>query len=118
MMRARRTRYLAGVIAVSAALLTGSKTIRAEVLSEPCCNIVAIDIKRGIVTARETATGFTFRIEVKNKRHLAALKVGTKVWADFGARKVRLEVAGVAPCCNILDPKPAEPVSKPEAPIP
>jgi len=75
-----------------------------------CCTVVRIDIQRGIVTARETATGYTFRVEVKKKKHLAALKVGDRVWANFAARKVRLEAAGNSLCCAILEtPSPPDP---------
>jgi hypothetical protein len=68
-----------------------------------CCTVVRVDIKERIVTARETSTGYTFRIEVKNRKHIAAVKVGDKVWADFAARKVRLEAAGDSLCCPIVE---------------
>lgn len=75
-----------------------------------CCTVVRIDIRRGIVMARETATGYTFGVEVKNKKHLAALKVGDKVWANFAARKARLAAAGDSLCCAILEtPPPPDP---------
>jgi hypothetical protein len=68
-----------------------------------CCTVVRVDLKERIVTARETSTGYTFRIEVKNRKHLAATRVGDKVWADFAARKVRLEAAGDSLCCPIVE---------------
>ena len=74
-----------------------------------CCTVVRVDARRGIVTARETATGYTFSVEVKNKKQLAALKVGDKVWANFAAKKVRLEVAGDSLCCPILKTPPDGP---------
>ena len=74
-----------------------------------CCTVVRVDSRRGIVTARETATGYTFNIEVKNRKHLAALKVGHKVWANFAAKKVRLEPAGDSLCCPILKTPPDGP---------
>ena len=74
-----------------------------------CCTVVRVDARRGIVTARETATGYTFSIEVKNKKQLAALKVGDKVWANFAAKKVRLEAAGDSLCCPILKTPPDGP---------
>lgn len=67
-----------------------------------CCTVVRVDVRRRIVTARETATGYTFSVEVKNRKHVAALKVGDKVWANFAAKKVRLEAAGDTLCCPIL----------------
>ena len=74
-----------------------------------CCTVVRVDVRRGIVTARETATGYTFSVEVKNRKHLAALKVGNKVWANFAAKKVRLESAGDSLCCVILKTPPDGP---------
>ena len=67
---------------------------------EPCCNVTAVDPATGIVTATETATGRVFRFEVKNAALLRSLKVGQKVFADFGSSKVRIHPA--EPCCNII----------------
>ncbi len=68
-----------------------------------CCTVVRIDLTTSSITARETATGYTFRVEVANRKHLSAVKVGDKVWASFGARKVRLEAAGDSLCCDIIE---------------
>ena len=68
-----------------------------------CCTVVRVDTKRGIVTARETATGYTFSVEVKKRKVISALRIGDKVWADFGAKKVRLEAAGDSLCCAIVE---------------
>ena len=67
---------------------------------EPCCGITAINAATGIVTAKELATGRIFRFEVKNATLLRSLKVGQKVFADFGSSKVRIH--GSEPCCNII----------------
>jgi hypothetical protein len=67
---------------------------------EPCCNITALNLATGIVTAREGATGRTFRFEVKDAALLKSLKVGQAVFADFGSSKVRIH--GVEPCCGII----------------
>jgi len=67
---------------------------------EPCCGITAFDAATGIVTAKELATGRVFRFEVKDATLLRSLKVGQKVFADFGTSKVR--VHGSEPCCNII----------------
>jgi hypothetical protein len=67
-----------------------------------CCTVVRIDTTRAVVTARETATGFTFRFEVKNRRLLSGINVGQHVWADFTKKTVRLNAASAAPCCAIL----------------
>ncbi len=71
-----------------------------------CCTVVSINARQGTVTARETATGYTFRVEVRNRKHIAAVRVGHKVWANFAARKVRLEAAGDSLCCAIVGTAP------------
>lgn len=111
---------VAGLLALCMLLVTPEKMSAQARDTTHCCTVVRIDVGRGIVTARETATGYTFRVEVKKKKHLAALKVGDKVWADFAARKVRLEVAGAQLCCNILDTPPPSPPPPdlPASPIP
>ena len=68
--------------------------------AEPCCGITAIDAATGIATAKEIATGRVFRFEIKDKAMLSSLKVGQKVFADFGSSKVRIH--GSEPCCNII----------------
>ena len=68
-----------------------------------CCTIVRIDAEHAIITARETATGFTFRFSVKARRLLAALKIGQPVWADFTAKTVKLKPTDPQPCCAIVD---------------
>src|SRR5262245_15225184 len=66
----------------------------------PCCNITGYTPVDGIVTAKETATGRIFQFKVTDPALLKTLKVGQKVWADFGTKKVSVD--GAVPCCNIL----------------
>jgi hypothetical protein len=85
----------------------------------PCCAVVKVDAEETIVTARETATGFTFRFVVKDSRLRASLRIGSPVWADFATKAVKLKVNDVEPCCSIVEvkPTPAPPVkpsSQPE----
>jgi hypothetical protein len=68
-----------------------------------CCSIVRIDALRSIVTARETATGFTFRFAVRTRQLLGTLKIGQPVWADFAGKTVRLKATDAQPCCAIVD---------------
>jgi hypothetical protein len=68
-----------------------------------CCTVVRLDTTRSIFTARETATGYTFRFSVKDRRLQRTLKVGNPVWADFATKKVTLGAADAQPCCAILD---------------
>jgi hypothetical protein len=68
-------------------------------------------LANSVITAREMATGYTFRVEVKSKKLLTTLKVGDKVWANFSAKRVRLGAIGDSLCCAILDP-PAAPAPR------
>ena len=67
----------------------------------PCCGVTAIDARAGIATAREAATGRTFQFKVANPAQLKGLKVGQKIHANFGTRKVSLD--GLQPCCNMVN---------------
>jgi len=71
-------------------------------ISPGCCTVVRLDTARAIATARETATGFTFRFEVKPKRLLSGIKIGQTIWADFTRKTVKLRATEAAPCCTIL----------------
>lgn len=71
-----------------------------------CCTIVRIETPKSLVTARETATGFTFRFAVKTRRLLGALKIGQPVWADFAAKTVKLKATDAQPCCAIVETPP------------
>jgi hypothetical protein len=67
-----------------------------------CCSIVRIDTAHSIVTARETATGYTFRFEVKARRLRRTLKIGQPIWADFTTNTVKLRSTDATPCCGIV----------------
>ncbi|MFN2397733.1 MAG: hypothetical protein ABR543_03660 [Gemmatimonadaceae bacterium] len=67
-----------------------------------CCSVVRVDVARAIVTARETATGYTFRFTVRNRKLLASLKIGDRVWADFTKLKISLRPDEATPCCPII----------------
>jgi hypothetical protein len=73
-------------------------------LDDACCSVVALDSATAIVTARETASGYTFRFKVSDRKLLAALKIGDRVWADFNKKTIRLRRADATPCCGILPP--------------
>ena len=78
------------------------QSVAAPARPPACCTIVRIDTARSIVTGRETATGFTFRFEVKTRRILGTLKVGQPIWADFAGKSVKLNATDAAPCCGIV----------------
>jgi hypothetical protein len=81
-------------------------SVSAPVETPACCSIVRIETDKSLVTARETATGFTFRFTVKNRRLLATLKIGSPVWADFAAKTVKLKATDAQPCCAIVETPP------------
>ncbi|HEY7566226.1 MAG TPA: hypothetical protein VH762_01535 [Gemmatimonadaceae bacterium] len=78
----------------------------AAVGTPACCSIVRIEPSRSLVTARETATGFTFHFELKNRRRMASLKIGQPVWADFAAKTVKLKATDSTACCAIVETPP------------
>ena len=72
-----------------------------------CCLVVRLDRSSVIVTARETATGYTFRFRLENRRRRAALEIGDPVWADFGTNTVKLVPTDAKPCCVIVTTPPS-----------
>lgn len=75
-----------------------------------CCEITAIDNTKGLVSARERATGRNFQFTVHDVRARARLKVGEKVQANFETKTVRLPgTAGGG--YSIIDNRRAPPAS-------
>ncbi len=87
----------------------GSPNRREPTAAAPCCAVVKINAAARIVTARVTATGYTFRFEVKNTKLLSSIKVADKVWADFAAKTVKLRATDASPCCGIVSMPPPVP---------
>lgn len=83
-------------LSFAACLLTAAA--RAD---EPCCEVVAIGGKTGVVAAKDSTTGKLFKFRVKDAALLRSLKVGQKVYADHAAGKVSVD--GIAPCCAIVE---------------
>jgi predicted small secreted protein len=86
---------------------TAAARIRAaaDSAAPPCCTVVRLDSASAIVTARETATGYTFRFEMKNRRLRESLGIGDPVWADFANKRVKLNVTDEHQCCTIVTPE-------------
>ena len=78
---------------------------------EPCCGVTAVDMRTGMVTAREISSGRTFQFKVANPAQLRGLKVGQAVAADFRTGKVSVRPAGAEPVNGIVV-NPAEPVGQ------
>lgn len=97
----KRRALILGVCAV----LLGSSAGHAQTLRdktkgiEPCCSITAINSATAIVTATDPA-GKSFQFKVADRALFGSLKVGQKVFADFGTAKVQIRWG--EPCCNII----------------
>ena len=103
-------RSIAAIGAAALCLLAPAVARGQSEPASPCCGIVRIDLVSSVITARDLATGYTFRVEVKSKKLLSSLKVGDKVWANFAVKRVRLGATGDSLCCPILEPSaPAAP---------
>jgi hypothetical protein len=98
---------LVGVPAASAAQKPGTNAPTKP--EDPCCTITTVDSATSIVTARETASGYTFKFKVTDRKLLLSLKLGEKIWADFSKKTVRLRKSDATPCCAIIPPPPGLP---------
>ncbi|MCR4301296.1 MAG: hypothetical protein NUV51_06770 [Sulfuricaulis sp.] len=99
------------VLVLGMALIIGASTavsIPPEVgAGTPCCSITAIDMKTGIVTAKNTATGGTFEFRLGNAAQIKNIKIGDQVSTDFQTREVT--VHSFQPVDGILIKKPMPP---------
>jgi hypothetical protein len=68
--------------------------------AKACCEIISVDARTGLVTAKETATGKSFQFKVADAKMLKTLKVGQGIFANFKTQKVSVD--GVKPCCPIV----------------
>lgn len=62
--------------------LSGAQETR-KTKKEPCCAVVAIDRKSGLVTLRNLQTGQASIVTLKDKAKLNALRVGQQVDERF-----------------------------------
>jgi hypothetical protein len=96
------------------ALLLGASTavsVPPEVgAGTPCCRVTAVDGKTGIVTAKNTATGETFKIRLGDAAQTGNIKIGDQVSTDFQTRQVT--VHSFQPVEGILmrTPRPRPPI--------
>jgi hypothetical protein len=68
-------------------------------VSPPCCAVTAIDVRDGVVVARETATGRTFQFRAPQNL-LPQIRLGQKMWVDARTQVVSLE--GAPNCCKLV----------------
>ncbi len=67
----------------------------------PCCYVTALDSRTGLVTAKENSSGRAFQFMSTDIKQIRELRVGSPVFANFGASKVSLD--GHVFRCNILN---------------
>jgi hypothetical protein len=90
-------RILGWALIVTGAWAAMAPAARAE---QPCCGIVKIDAKTGLVTARENASGKTFTFKA-SAATLKGLQVGKSIDADFKSGRVTIDEV---PCCGVVRP--------------
>ena len=78
--------------------------------------ITAVDLRTGLVTAQETASGRAFQFQVNNAALLKSLKLGQKISADFKAMTVTLPPARLGAQLVQVRILRAEPVGRPTEP--
>jgi hypothetical protein len=75
-----------------------------------CCVVTTIDLVKGIVSGRETATGYTFKFTVipgtmsaQDSTHIIhGINIGQKVWASLQGKGVKV-IYDKPMCCWIIE---------------
>ena len=80
-------------------LMLWAPTVPPALAAEACCSVVGM-AKGGLVTAQVTATGKRFQFQVNDLALAKTLRIGQKIYADFGTQKVSVD--GSEPCCEIV----------------
>jgi len=76
----------------------------------PCCRITTIDVKTGILTAKNTATGETFEFRLGNAAQIRNIKIGDQVSPDFQTRMVTVHSFQPVEGILIITPRPPPPI--------
>jgi len=76
----------------------------------PCCTITTIDMKTGIVTAKDTATGGTFEFRLGDAAQIGNIKIGDQVSTDFQTRQVTVHSFQPVEGILIKTPMPPPPI--------
>lgn len=82
------------VVALSLAIASA-----AEAQATPCCEIVSIDPRAGLISAKVNASGQTFQFKVASPLMTRTLRVGQTVYANFATNQVSVD--GRTQCCTI-----------------
>lgn len=96
MIEPRLTRKLF-VAVLSLVTVSGRAKAQPEV-QPPCCQITAIDVEHGIVTASTANAEGTFNFKFDSGGVPSTLKVGQRVWARAG----KVSLNGSQNCCTII----------------
>ena len=84
----------------------GKNTLPTPAPNRICCTIFAIDLRSGVASARDNATGRTFKFAATDKKtSFKNLKAGQGVYAHLGSKQVSLD--GRLACCRITELSPA-----------
>jgi len=78
-----------------------------------CCTITGVDPQKGLVTARDNATGRSFTFALRDQKVFKGLRRGQPVHAHFGSRQVSLD--GLRPCCPMSESSEASAPGIPNA---
>lgn len=104
----KRRKMQPWVLASGLALIIGASiavSVPPEVFAgTPCCSITTIDVKTGIVTAKDTATGETIEFRLGDSTKIRNIKIGDPVSTDSQTREVT--VHSFQPVGGILIKKP------------
>ena len=81
-----------------------------KVTPAACCVVTAIDLVKGVVSGRETATGYTFKFTVipgimsaQDSAHLVRnITINQKVWASLQGKGVKVFYDKPI-CCMIIE---------------
>ena len=76
----------------------------------PCCSVTTIDRKTGVVTAKNIATGGTFRFRLGDAAQIGNIKIGDQVSTDFQTRQVTVHSFQPAEGILMRTPRPRPPI--------
>jgi len=76
----------------------------------PCCTVTTVNVKTGIVTAKNTATGETFKFRLVKAAQIGNIKVGDQVSTDFQTRQVTVHSFQPAEGILMRTPRPRPPI--------
>jgi hypothetical protein len=66
----------------------------------PCCTVISVDMRTGVMSAREESSGRTFEVKSDNPRLMDQIRPGQGIYANFKTNQASLD--GKTACCKIL----------------